>query len=252
MNRLSGLLCKSAPQPSIRVVGYPKSRNTRVNYMLSCCLNLPYYDFDQRPTVRPREDWIRALTGGRNAWRRADPFQSVQKTHKLACRVPRRGGLVVYVNRDPRDIFVSYMHFMRTRSAGWPGRIRFFLLGLLGREGQIRWVVRGIQRHRRSWAVHLHLVVNYERMFEDCAAYLGTCLESLDLPVDEHVVRDACEAFSFRRMSGGRDPGQEDRSSFMRKGIAGDWKHHLSTNEQMLFEPLLASDLFGQLSRCRQ
>lgn len=40
------------------------------------------------------------------------------------------------------------------------------------------------------------------------------------------------ESASFRMLSGGRNTGQEDPTSFFRKGVAGDWQSWL-TNEQI-------------------
>ena len=44
------------------------------------------------------------------------------------------------------------------------------------------------------------------------------------------------EAASFKRLSGGRDAGQEDRQSFFRKGQAGDWASWFSAEQTARFE----------------
>lgn len=39
----------------------------------------------------------------------------------------------------------------------------------------------------------------------------------------------------FRRKSGGRSQGEEDRRSHYRKGVVGDWRHHLSADHLAAF-----------------
>ena len=233
---------RRARLPSVWVVGFPKSGNTWMNYLLSYCLNLPYHDFDESTNWKPREQWVCDLTSGGHPWCKADPYHAVQKTHRLPGGVPTRGGLVIYASRDPRDVFVSYMHFMKTRFPGWKGKLRFRLLGLLGRGSQMRWMAHRIRRHRKRWNGRLVVVLSYERLLAEGPAYLQAQLAAIDLPVDESVVRQAFEAFSFRNMSEGREAGQEDKSSFMRKGIAGDWRNHMTPEEGDLFKPAMFGD----------
>lgn len=57
-------------------------------------------------------------------------------------------------------------------------------------------------------------------MEETLEAFSGT---SPDLPELEHTLR----RYSFKRKTG-REPGIEDRKSFVRKGVSGDWKNYFS------------------------
>jgi hypothetical protein len=41
---------------------------------------------------------------------------------------------------------------------------------------------------------------------------------------------------SFEKLSRGRERGQEDPSSFYRKGVAGDWKNHFSKEDRRVFK----------------
>ena len=41
---------------------------------------------------------------------------------------------------------------------------------------------------------------------------------------------------SFERLSNGKTPGEEDSSSFFRKGIAGDWKNVFTDRDKLVFK----------------
>jgi hypothetical protein len=54
------------------------------------------------------------------------------------------------------------------------------------------------------------------------------------------------EAASFEKLSKGRKRGEEDPSSFFRKGVAGDWKHVFTQREKEAFDRE-AGDLLARL-----
>ncbi|MFW5653499.1 MAG: sulfotransferase domain-containing protein [Planctomycetota bacterium] len=87
--------------------------------------------------------------------------------------------------------------------------------------------------------------IRYELMLEDASSALRDMLQLIEEGLDpaersdkardkrslaeESDIIDAClEAASFRTLSGGRAEGEEDRGSFFRKGVAGDWRRWLT------------------------
>lgn len=50
------------------------------------------------------------------------------------------------------------------------------------------------------------------------------------------IVQAAIAAASFEKLSGGRASGEEDRASFFRKGVAGDWQTWLTPEQVRRFE----------------
>jgi len=56
----------------------------------------------------------------------------------------------------------------------------------------------------------------------------------LDQPVDRDDLALTVDRFSFQRMTG-RKPGTEDKKSFLRKGIAGDWVNHFDREAAEVF-----------------
>jgi hypothetical protein len=49
-------------------------------------------------------------------------------------------------------------------------------------------------------------------------------------------VRRCVESASFERLSRGRQRGEEDPSSFFRKGIAGDWQNVFTEEDKRVFK----------------
>jgi hypothetical protein len=50
------------------------------------------------------------------------------------------------------------------------------------------------------------------------------------------------EEFSFERQAG-RRPGEEDKRSFLRKGVVGDWRNHFSQEARETFDRYAGSEL---------
>ncbi|MEK7728582.1 MAG: sulfotransferase domain-containing protein, partial [candidate division KSB1 bacterium] len=104
-----------AQQPSVWLVGYPRSGNTWINFLCSYCLNLPFHDFDD-PGAVPVRDWVRAAVAGKQAWQAPTGLHAVIKTHKFPQQVPHQDSRIIYLQRDPRDVFVSHSHFLTHRA----------------------------------------------------------------------------------------------------------------------------------------
>ena len=65
---------------------------------------------------------------------------------------------------------------------------------------------------------------------------ISRLLEFLEVDARKKNVRRCIEAASFEKMSEGRKPGEEDPSSFFRKGIAGDWKNVFNGRDRQAFK----------------
>jgi hypothetical protein len=50
------------------------------------------------------------------------------------------------------------------------------------------------------------------------------------------------EEFSFERQAG-RQPGEENRKSFLRKGVVGDWRSHFSPEARETFDRYAGDEL---------
>jgi hypothetical protein len=89
------------------------------------------------------------------------------------------------------------------------------------------------------------LQVRYEDLLEHPEREATRLLEFIGAGNDAATVKACVHAASFEALSGGRARGDEDASSFYRKGIAGDWRDKLSPEQTAEFERL-AGDLLDR------
>ena len=78
--------------------------------------------------------------------------------------------------------------------------------------------------------------VKYEDLLESGGREVKRLLEFLEVDSGDETVRRCIKSTSFEKMSGGRKPGDEDPSSFFRKGIAGDWKNVFNERDRQAFK----------------
>lgn len=131
----------------------------------------------------------------------------------------------IHIIRDPRDACVSMWHHMRRvhpERAG--GDFEAFLIDTAkGWTSYIAGVRTEVARRKLSY-----LEVRYEDMAQDMASALRDIFAMLDVATTPERVARCVEATRFPVLAGGREAGEEDRSSFFRKGKAGGWRDDLS------------------------
>ena len=93
--------------------------------------------------------------------------------------------------------------------------------------------------HGRKDAIH----VRYEDLRRDAAGelqriVLGLTGERLNPP----AARTIAEEFSFERQAG-RQSGEENKRSFLRKGVVGDWRNHFSPEARETFDRYAGDEL---------
>lgn len=78
--------------------------------------------------------------------------------------------------------------------------------------------------------------VKYEDMLQDPVDTLSKALaHHLETEIDREQVKYTVQRYSFKKQTG-RKQGTEDRSSFFRKGIHGDWANHFTTEAAKVFD----------------
>lgn len=155
---------------------------------------------------------------------------------------------IVHIVRDPRDVavsamFHSYRNFREKHERNW---ITDFVDSVLeGNNDNIlkkQAVSTYFKSHARAWnriaSIFHHsgealygenyLLVRYEDLLQAPQEQVNRLFTFTGLDHDEQLVADVVEKASFKNLSKGRKAGEQDSSSFYRKGVAGDWKNYLT------------------------
>lgn len=209
------------------VAEYPKSGGTWVAGLLADCLSVPLIQQTRLPIAMP------SIIHGH--WSPA-----------------RRAPHTLYVYRDGRDVMVSYyFHVMRSTPRGLNARPAY----LTGdaRTDLPRFMQDEFRRPRSSrlnWADHVgqwladaeQPKVTYEALLKDGKGELVRILRDLGADVDPERAREAIDRHAFSRLTQ-REPGQADPSSFLRKGVSGDWRNYFTRTAGEVFHALAGDAL---------
>src|SRR5215218_4413242 len=85
--------------------------------------------------------------------------------------------------------------------------------------------------------------VRYEDLSRDTAGELRRIVFGLTgKQLSPREASAIVEEFSFERQAG-RRAGEEDRRSFLRKGVVGDWRHHFSPEAREVFDRYAGEEL---------
>lgn len=211
-NVLSGVL------PLYIVTEYPKSGGTWAAQMLSAYLDVPF-PRNERPNLE----------------------RCVMHGHYLYTPFMRN---VVCVIRDGRDVVVSaYYHMLFSNEKNSPylveqtrrknafkdyddvtANLPRFIEYLFTVENR-RFLHFNWNEFVDSWLGKPNAtLVKYEDMLQSAVQALRPVIEKITgAAVDMYKLAEIEEKFSFRALSK-RQAGKEDSRSFLRKGVAGDWK----------------------------
>lgn len=212
------------------VVGYPRSGTTWFSELLADYLNLP----------RPRH-YIFPIG-----------FAAVIHTHT---EPQRKLADCFYVVRDGRDSLVSaYFQLIRIlgENASFVYRDRY--LKLFGANYDPSDTARNLllymrsvfEQNKRHWGEHVVgwmqkaqrypkqiVVVKYEDLRTNPYPTFTGVLEQKYGSVDADVASDALQRQDFNRQ---RKRPQGQQRTFMRKGVAGDWRNHFTLECAQLFD----------------
>lgn len=95
----------------------------------------------------------------------------------------------------------------------------------------------GWQTFVATWQGHPAVVseTRYEDLLRDCAGELMAIAAACNRPLAPAKASLIAAKYSFENQTR-RKPGQEDKSSFLRKGIVGDWRNFFSVESAQLFD----------------
>ena len=203
----------------IFIVSYPKSGNTWVRFILANILNnnKVRIDFNSAikyiPEYQVHDEEVSKLKRPR-----------LLKSHQLFnTKFPR----VVYLVRDPRDVYVSYFFYLKKKlPKGYT--IKDFIKSDIKPS---RW-----SAHVGSWLGHQNIIlVKYEDLIENTFNEINRIVDFIGWEVEPETISEAVARSSFKRMSWIEDKygrpfrSEEDKekaTKFVRKGVIGDWNRY--------------------------
>jgi LPS sulfotransferase NodH len=166
---------------------------------------------------------------------------------------------VIHIVRDGRDQAVSFIHQQGNRAER--GRSHRLSPEELARSEAYRrnelseaeggmFAERTLRKAAEIWADRVgHAVedgpalfgdryaqVRYEDLLERPDEEVARLFRFLGVDAGEKVVGRAVGAASFEKLSKGRKPGEEDPTSFYRKGVAGDWKNLFREQDKKIYK----------------
>ncbi|ABG06011.1 sulfotransferase [Rubrobacter xylanophilus DSM 9941] len=197
-----------------------------------------------------------AGTGARIAGDKT-PFVSAEVFGEIAAVYPE--AKVIHIIRDGRDVAVSLLHHMwnnplseggvydlsdeelRLRDAYRSGRLR-------PPEGSL-FTGERLRRIAADWSREVgratedgpsllgenYAEVRYEDLLARPEEETERLLRFLGVDAGEEAVRRCVESSGFER-SAGRRRGEEDATSRLRKGIAGDWRNVFTPEDRRIFK----------------
>lgn len=229
------------------VVGYPKSGNTWLCFLIAYCLNAEYDDCDQ-PGIHPRNEYQRQyVKGGLAHPSYQQQVGKIIKTHKID--IPDGDNRpLVYLIRDGRDVMVSYYFYRHTyinsyslqNPKNWLRKIRSWTKSTLKQEDID--LSSFLVKYTSNWVNHVQTwldrnptaIVRYEDLKTNPEATLTQLFQQLGVAVAPEIWQQALTIFDFKQLAQ-RQAGEEDRSSFFRKGIVGDWQNYFTADDIEFF-----------------
>jgi len=226
------LLCKYLPL--YIVTEYPKSGGSWVSQMLSEYLEVPF----------PRNQFPKLQS-------------SIMHGHYLYFPTMRN---VFVVFRDGRDVMVSYYYHSLFKNERFNER----LVAITRRELQfsdyddiesnlpkfIEYKFTHKRYPRFTWSEFVNSwldkdvpIIKYENLLKDAVQELGRAIHKLcKIEIDKNRLRYIVEKYSFKNLAK-RNPGEENKHSFLRKGIAGDWRNKFSKEACEVFNYFAGKEL---------
>lgn len=174
---------------------------------------------------------------------------------------------VIHIVRDGRDVTVSAVHHKWNKSKDQGGSLIMSQKDIERREAYRRapeatsmFSEDELRGRARAWSEFVGQAVNdgpallgdnyaevrYEDLLERPENEIQRLLSFLGAESGEKTVKHCVQKTSFEKLSKGRKPGEEDATSFFRKGIAGDWKNVFTERDREIFGEV-AGDLLSRL-----
>lgn len=168
---------------------------------------------------------------------------------------------VIHIIRDGRDQAVSFIHQQGNRAKrGRTHRLSPEELAKseayrrspreLAETGEGMFAEKTLRKAAENWDLRVgqavedgpalfgdnYTEVRYEDLLERPNEEVGRLLGFLGVDTQGALVESCVRSASFEKLSKGRERGQEDPTSFYRKGVAGDWKNLFNERDKQVYK----------------
>ena len=148
----------------------------------------------------------------------------------------------IHITRDGRDVCVSGW-FHNQRKAGPNFAKRFPDLNTYIQYTVTQHWLPYIQKAQHFGQQHpqRYHELSYEDLHTDPVGHTQKLLNFLGMDDSESATNACLTAGSFKKLTQGRTQGQEDNTSFFRKGVIGDWQNHFDDSNLATYNQAAAN-----------
>ncbi|XP_069840608.1 sulfotransferase 1A1-like isoform X2 [Dendropsophus ebraccatus] len=249
-----------AKDGDLLIVTYPKSGTTWMSEILDLIVHNGDVTKTQRGAIFERVPFLEyAVPGmptgtevldGRNSPR---VIKSHLPVHLLPSSFWEKKSKIIYMARNPKDVVVSYYHFYRMAIVHPdPGTFEEFIQKFI--EGKVAF--GSWSDHVKDWWKIRHqediLYLFYEDMLEDPKREIRKVMKFIGKDLPEEMVEKIHQRTTFKTMKENSMANystipssvmDHSVSPFMRKGICGDWKDHLTVAQSELLDDYYKREL---------
>jgi len=179
---------------------------------------------------------------------------------------------IIHIIRDGRDQALSMIHHLWNRAVDKGGFRHLTAEEIRKRDsfrenpeeflrsGESIFAEKTLRRAAEGWASRVattieagpslfgdnYKEVRYEDLLERPHQEMTELARFLGVETREDFIEQAVNSASFETLSKGRERGEEDATSFFRKGVAGDWRNVFTVRDRELYKEV-AGDLLVRL-----
>ncbi|XP_077187318.1 sulfotransferase 2B1-like [Paroedura picta] len=238
-------------------ITYPKSGTNWMSEILGLIRNDGDPSWVRNVPVFERSPWIDTDQGLETALKNPPP-------RLISCHFPFQlfpksflssKAKVIYTLRNPKDVLVSHYHFSKIFKL-WKNfgtleeLLKEFLSGNVPSGSWFDHVKGWLQMKDRDNV----FVMTYEELQQDLRGSVKRICHFLGKELNDQQIDSVVENASFQKMKDNKMSNltivkeayiDHKKGKFMRKGISGDWKNHLTVAQSELFDRVYQENMRG-------
>ncbi|GMT11297.1 hypothetical protein PFISCL1PPCAC_2594, partial [Pristionchus fissidentatus] len=243
------------------LVSYPKSGTTWCSEVLSGIVHEGDTELIKTIPMLDRVPWLDldpALVTP--IAKTTSPKKRIYFTHLAIDSLPKSAKegkcKVIYVARNPKDQAVSYYHFHRSvaffgtqTDLSWKDYLNYFVTGIICCGGWFEHVLGYWKFAKGNSNVKF---IKYEDMKRNLVNEVKALEDFIGVSLNEEQRKKVVAHCSFDSMKNNKMVNKEDDdlfndkvSTFLRKGIVGDWKNHFTVAQNEQFDELYKEKMEG-------